>query len=292
MKKISAVFLVFILLSTAGCLEKGPDEPVTGDGNTSSQYDDGDGGITSNLPYAAEGETEPEAEGPGLLDMYVIKRAAEQYAKSANMVKTEGAGFTLSEWQEVKNIKTSVADALINRVMDVLGPRFITDRDKEFNETAEYIERGDSGKINNRIPVRGRDYACILEEDFGCIDSADYINTGDKIEIVLNFKDALNVEEDAPGLGQFMTPFDMNDAYEAVKYVFFIKSDTFIVNVLYRGCYIKCVIDSQTERMISMEQHVISYFAVSAGTRFLGLRGDFTANVTVENHGYYYDFVW
>ena len=239
------------------------------------------------------GEEDAENNGRGILAFYSVKKAANLYEGAANRVKSEGAGFTKAEWQKISDIKTSDRSDITDRVLDIVASSLLVNEEEAFRSKAVAVGKGDMEKIARLFPVYGKDYACILEEKFDCISSSEYEKDGDTVEITLYFADALNPAPDGPGFGQIMMPFNRESVIDAVrKYAFLVDRDSFAFDLLYRGCYLKCVIDSRTSRIISMEQHMTAEMSAFAEAGLFGFTKEFTGTAVLESHLYFYDFVY
>ena len=229
----------------------------------------------------------------GLLANHAIKKAAGLYGEAANRVKSEGAGFTKAEWQKISDIQTNDRSDITDRVLDIVASHLLVNEEEAFRSKAVTAGRGETEKIKRLFPVYGKDYACITEEKFDCISSSEYVKDGDIVEITLYFADVLNPAPDSPGFGQIMTPFNRESIIDAVKkYAFAVERDSVVFDLLYRGCYLKCVVDTRTSRIISMEQHMTADMSASAEAGLFGFTKEFSGTAVLESHLYFYDFVY
>ncbi|MDR1629475.1 MAG: hypothetical protein LBS36_04585 [Oscillospiraceae bacterium] len=286
MKRILSLLLIFIFIFLSAC--KKDDDPTTA-GASGAQTT---GGTGSTLVETTPQTTE---KGKNIIGTYSVKRATELYIEAANKVKEAKAGFTKSEWQAIKDIKTPDTTGLADRILDIVTASLITSEDNAFGKDAMIVEKGSTQRINLLFPIYNQPYAANLNMNYDCIESAEYKKEDGKYKISLYFKEVQNAEREEPGFGSIMVPFIRGDVLENLRrYLVVADLEKLALDFNYKNCYLTCVIDATTMQMESLDMHIYADLNASADINVLGIvKTDFlNGTATVEDHMHFYNFMW
>lgn len=289
MRKTGILILLSVLFFLVACNDSPPDNSTDSSGTQAQAQNEN----TQTSPHAQDGNIIEE--NKNIIGSYSVKRAAEIYIEAANKVKEEAAGFTKSEWQSIKNIKTADTSGLADRILDIVFTNIITSEDAAFGSEARLVTKGSSDRVNLLFPIYNKPYGADLNMNYDCISSAEYKKEDGKYKINLYFKELENAEQDDGGFGSIMPVFKRAEILDNIRrYVLVADLETLALDFSYKNSYLSCVIDAQTMQMEGLDMHIKADLEASADINVLGIiKTDFlSGTATVENNIRFYNFEW
>ena len=295
--RLMACILVLALLwaGFAGCKYKLALVPVE-QGESGTEAETETAPPTTAEPTTEEPTTEDPVAAAGIFEDSSFREAAMDkagvlalYTEAVNNVKKRCPGFTRTV---TLNTERSTEDAaeqpLAERIMNLVVSEMLS---ADGGAMAETVPPHSDVRVLETFPVCGRDYGCNLT-NLSMIDSADCYTDGKTYRLVIKVHATINPDPDSGEFYKIMTPIRRESVAGGISPLLQrLDLGKYLFDFNYRDNEITCVIDRETDRIVSLSQRNVIGVDIDLGGATFLLSG-IEAHGTVLHKLEFTDFVW
>jgi len=194
------------------------------------------------------------------------------YTQAANKVKTEHPGFKRTAEKTLLEVRADTGyNAIIENIMRGIMNDILSDGSSVFESPMAIIPKGNSLGVKTYFPIFGESYGCGISGT-DIISAAQCMKVGNTYELTLYFNDINNPEPGSGEFGRIMSPVRKTAIQDAAaSHAATPGRDILTFETNYTNSYLKCAVDIETNRMLSLEQNMTINISVKAQISLFGI---------------------
>lgn len=185
-----------------------------------------------------------------------VEEIVKYFSASANAVKKDKPGFTITETPAVDEIKIGKGSATIVNAIKTAAMKFVKPSEKSAKK----------GEDHSVFPVENQSWSCKLDSSF--VKKAECKKSGNYYLISIYLKDealsALPKKPDDCNTGKAVNVLTDEQIGDILGSIPLLKVSRF--SPTYTGCYINCKINASTGKMVEATYYMRNIVGISANT--------------------------
>lgn len=219
-------------------------------------------------------------------------RALKIYKKAVDGLKSRSPGFTLMQWQDLKNIDTADSTGILNSILSIVSKSLIRHNSAaEAQAEPEIIAAGDGVAAAEKLPLFGIGIEYSLTDNRDFITEARIVKADTYTEYYIFFAPELNPVSGGLGMGSLMSPFNRASIIEAAgTYIPTVDRDSLRLDCIYSGCYLMFRV-GKDGKLLHLENHMYARIEAEAQVNLIVVSAELlNGSCSYEEHYIYSDF--